>query len=69
MKGQILSQNNKLKTLCKINLTHFFDQLLDEKTYGHVMQDYAVVDTAHDYINALHTFFGEYVLQSKVVAF
>jgi hypothetical protein len=40
-------------------LTHFFNKLPDEKTYGHFMQDSAVAHIAHDYMNALGKVFGE----------
>jgi len=50
-------------------LTHFFDQLPDEKIYWHFMQDYAVAHIAHDFINALEKVLGEYVLKSTIVAF
>jgi len=50
-------------------LTHFFDQLPDEKAYGPVMQDCAVVHIAHAYINALGKVFTGYLPKSRTVAF
>jgi len=40
-------------------LTHFFDQLPDEKIYGPIMHDCVVVHIAHGYINALGKGFGD----------